>query len=302
VDTAPFDHSVQSLKGHVDLLTGSVVATEAAHVAERTEQAQKVADCMKSGFSKLILSELSQQTTELRNRTESALLKLRDLMAACLRVQETMQADYARITGRYAKVFESLDDETQKRVSSLDGDAITLQRQIIELPGRTSSQLCTEATISAAEGSAAQIKLRAGNIRAKAHELLQNAASYLAQERQLTRDMQVILEDVAVNESKMLCLEALHLEADSPNGGIQQSLLANDVLSPVQKKQSEIAEYFHRNDLPWRPMADKTRGQIERFLMPLVDGIQSGNQQHDLRVRRQMIKLWQSDSPQELSS
>ena len=33
VDTDPFDEEVHKMKDHVDLLTGSVVATEAAHVA-----------------------------------------------------------------------------------------------------------------------------------------------------------------------------------------------------------------------------------------------------------------------------
>jgi DNA-binding transcriptional regulator GbsR (MarR family) len=300
VDTHPFDSSVHSLKTHVDVLTGSVVAMEVAHVKEKVEGAKRVADCVTDGFFKLIRSEISQQTTALKNRVDSSLLKLNDLRVACRRVQETMQLDYSRITERYSKIFEELDRETKKRISSIDSAAISVRSQVSEQPARAICGLCTEATISAAENSAAQIKVTAGAIRAQVHKLLQNATAYLAQERTLTRDVQMMLFDSGSLKAGMTYLPVLYLEADAHSGVISRSFLPDGPNSPVRRYEVQTRELFQQRELKWADMDENSRTQVERFLMPLVDGIQGGDREHDARVRQSMMQLWKSSLPQML--
>ena len=54
VDTDPFDKEVHEMKGHVDLLTGSVVATEAAHVNSIDEKSRQIGDTIIRGFFKTV--------------------------------------------------------------------------------------------------------------------------------------------------------------------------------------------------------------------------------------------------------
>jgi transcription initiation factor IIE alpha subunit len=288
------------LKTHVDVLTGSVVATEAAHVREKAESANRVADCVSEGFFKLIRSEISQQTTALKNRVDSGLLKLNDLKAACLRVQKTMQLDYSRITERYSKIFEELDRETKKRVSSIDSAAISVRSQVSEQPARVICSLCTEATVSAAENSTAQIKVTAGAIRSQVHRLLQNATAYLAQERRLTRDVQLMLVDSGSSEAGMTYLPVLYLEADSQSGAFRRSFFPDGPISPVRKHEVQMTELFQQKELAWTPMEENSRVQVERFLMPMIDGVHSDSREHDVRVRQSMMQLWKTNSPQML--
>jgi len=51
VDTRPFDQSVDHCNSNVNLLTGAVVATEAAQVASIHENSEKVAGTIVNGFS-----------------------------------------------------------------------------------------------------------------------------------------------------------------------------------------------------------------------------------------------------------
>ena len=65
VDTVPFDHSVATCNNHVDALTGSVVATQAAQVKSIKEKAKKVGDTVVNGFFEVIRFEISNQIVEL---------------------------------------------------------------------------------------------------------------------------------------------------------------------------------------------------------------------------------------------
>src|SRR5215469_6273600 len=71
VDTNPFDHGVDQLKHHVDVLTGSVVATEAAQVLQKSQNADKISKSVSAGFFNLIHSEITQQSAALKNRVQS---------------------------------------------------------------------------------------------------------------------------------------------------------------------------------------------------------------------------------------
>jgi hypothetical protein len=67
VDTSSFDHSVSTIKHHIDGLTTAVVATEAAQIAERVRSADEIGQSVTSGFFQLIGSEIAQQMVALKS-------------------------------------------------------------------------------------------------------------------------------------------------------------------------------------------------------------------------------------------
>ena len=83
VDTDPFDESVEHMKDGVDLLTGSVAATEAAQVSSIRENSARIGQTIISGFFKTVKSDISQQITELRTRTDALLVQLNELAKRC---------------------------------------------------------------------------------------------------------------------------------------------------------------------------------------------------------------------------
>src|ERR1039457_81802 len=118
VDTSSFDHSVSTIKHHIDGLTVAVIATESVQLEEKVRSANAIGQSVTSGFFRLIGSEITQQMVALKSRVDSLFLKLNDMKSACQRIQQNMQQDYHRITDRYSGIFEEMDRELAKRIAS----------------------------------------------------------------------------------------------------------------------------------------------------------------------------------------
>jgi hypothetical protein len=59
VDTNPFDQSVGSANRHINMLTSSVIATEAAHIAAKVQTSEAISNTIVDGFFGLIKSEIN---------------------------------------------------------------------------------------------------------------------------------------------------------------------------------------------------------------------------------------------------
>ena len=91
VDTNPFDNSVENCNRNVNLLTGAVVATEAAQIVSIDKNSKKVASTIISGFFGYIRSEISQQIAELSQNIDAQLMHLKELSQSCLAKKKQME-------------------------------------------------------------------------------------------------------------------------------------------------------------------------------------------------------------------
>lgn len=304
VDTDRFHGSVHSLRGHIDGFTASVVATEAAHIRQKAETAQRIAATLNDGFNQLIRSEISQQTAGLRSRVDSRLLELRDMGQSCIHIQQNMQADYARITERYAKVFEELDREMQRRVFSLDSGPLQVRDQVQERVTRISSdKLCGIATVTAAESARAQMMLAGAGARARAHSLLQSAAAYLGQELRMARGIQAMCAaKVEASESSQLFLPVLYMESDAAAGPARQAWMAAGPSRSLENLKAQACDLFSQPALAWRSMAPEKRRQLEERLLARLESVRDASPAAEARIRENIVRLWKAGAPQELSA
>lgn len=120
VNTTPFDRSVSDCTKHVDALTGSVVATEAAQIASIREKGKQIGDTVINGFFNTVRFEISSQIVELTKRVEALLLDLHEKQKKLMALREQMERDYHRTADRYTRIFTDLDNELENRVHSLD--------------------------------------------------------------------------------------------------------------------------------------------------------------------------------------
>lgn len=304
VDTEAFQGSVHSLRRHVDALTGSVVAAEAAHIHQKAVNASRIAQSVNQGFNQLIRSEISQQLAGLKSRVDSLLLKLKDLGHACRRTQETMQADYERITERYANIFDELDREVHRRVSTLDTAPMSVRSELQKQVGRVfSSRLCGIAAVGSAENARAQMKVVAAGVRAQTQRVLQRALAYLAQEVRMSRSIeQTLIGKAGTHSAADLMLPVLYMEVDGDRGLTQRSWIAAGAPPAIKDVNSNAGELFQQNGLPWHPMTENNRRQTEQFLLARLDAIRSGQPERDARIRQNVLRLWRGQAPQTLSA
>ena len=127
VDTDPFEAGVAKCNSRVNLLTTTVVATEVAQIASIASNAKKVGSAVVEGFFKTIRSEISQQIMELSQKIDSHLIHLRELAKSCAARQKQMETDYNRISTRYSKIFNDLNNELSNRIYELNKPAFSFK-------------------------------------------------------------------------------------------------------------------------------------------------------------------------------
>lgn len=180
VDTDPFDNQVDSMKKRVDLLTGSVVATEAAQVASKKSSSEKVGSTIVKGFFKAVQSDISQQVTELKNNTDALLIQLNKLAAQCNDKKRQMGIDYQRLSARYTKIFDDLNHELENRIYSIDEPVFQVTRHTDEsaLKG-TDTDMVAVASVSAGENARALSKISASVLKRSALDAIRKGKLFL---------------------------------------------------------------------------------------------------------------------------
>ncbi len=156
VVTDPFDDAVRGMNKHVDLLTGSVVAAQGAHIAAIDETSKKVGDTIISGFFKTVKSDITQQIAELTTRTDALLLQLNQLAARCNDKKRQMGVDYQRLAERYGKIFTDLNNELENRIYSIDEPVFNAKRNLDDV-GSMTGKNGSIATVSVVAGENAQV-------------------------------------------------------------------------------------------------------------------------------------------------
>ena len=184
VNTNPFDNSIGYCNEQINILSGSVIATEAAQVASINLNARKISGTIVDGFFGLIRSEISQQVSELRPRVETLIIELMKHQESCIGKRTQMEQDYARIAERYLKLFNELDKEMYNRIQKMNQSAFAthhqLNTQVIRAICDTNAGVVT--VFNKEEGQAHSAIFSSG-LKGRVLQLLNSAKQYLISKR-----------------------------------------------------------------------------------------------------------------------
>ncbi|MDR0643906.1 MAG: hypothetical protein LBG05_03175 [Treponema sp.] len=126
VDTSPMASTVDSVKSHVRNVTAAVTAMEAAVIATERQSAKTICENVDNGFFIMVKSQISQKAVAAYTEMTSKQMTLLQLVKALDNVKRQMEADYNMISGRYAKLFHSLNKALETRIRELDRPAMRL--------------------------------------------------------------------------------------------------------------------------------------------------------------------------------
>jgi len=291
VDTDPFDNSVAGCNRTVNLLTGAVVATEAAQIASIDKNSKKVATTIVDGFFGYIRSEISQQVMELSQRIDALLLHLRELEKSCLAKQKQMEVDYNRISGRYVNIFNDLNKELENRVFELDKPTFVFKNNIDNHSNRIfDNDLVSSVAIFGREGGELQAKISASIAKKRTLNAINQVKIFLWKQKELqaTINRSMLNENYATTRFSPVCF----VETHSDKRQINKNVYHPDFLPKLN--QNEMVECFKTQK--WANVTPTQKENIQRYFNTEVSTAYTSNDQHNERVKNMIVKIFDINS------
>lgn len=288
VDTEEFDSQVNHCNNNVNLLTGSVAATEAAQVASVRENSKKIGETLISGFHHYVGYEISQQITELRNKIDSLLLNLRKFSERCLSKRDQMQSDYNRTCARYLKIFNELDQELENRIHSVDAPVFDLARSAETISQDSDLQgAVAVSSVSAAENSRLHAMISASVAKKRAKEAISKAERFLSVQYAADR---VLADSLRPGEAAIEYMPCCLVETEV---GPQQHM-AQIYPSPMLSKVPMDKLTYEMNEFPWQAIVPyDTAQKIGAYYNEEVASLSaSARDEHSRRVAAMTANLF----------
>lgn len=286
VETAHFDKSVGECNGNVGLLTGAVVATEAAQVSSIKENAKKVGNTIINGFFKTVGYEISQQISELSNRINATLLHLAELSNRCKEKKKQMDNDYHRLSDRYVKVFDELNAELKNRIYELDRPVFGFRQNIDKNSYKAlGTDIVGTVAVSGSENSRLEALISASMVKKQAQETMGKADSFLVRQWQTERLLHECLvpEDFAGKYYIPVC----YFEYCDMNNCSQKDLFESGVVSC---DRDFLFEEFEKKQ--WIDSDIETADQIKNYFLHEVSENCKGADSHTGRIADYINKLF----------
>lgn len=285
VDTTPFDASTHHCGGQVDMLTGSVAATEAAQVASIKENSRKIGKTLIDGFFKTVRSEISQQINELKNNVEATLLKLQSDARRCNDMKRQMEVDYNRKCEQYLKIFSDLDRELENRIRNLDQPTFLFRTDADKLNSRfAESDMVPTVSISGGENARLGAQLSATLTLQRANDTLGKAIRFL----QVQKNTAETITSCIMESSKEgnLFLPVFYMESANGKGSVSSELYSSKQLA---SHKNQISESLRGQK--WTRPTEEDMSTIRRYFNEAVSSSVASDQ-HGERVREQIIRLF----------
>jgi hypothetical protein len=292
VDTSPFDNSVEQCNTNVNLLTGAVVATEAAQIASIDKNSKKVANTIVSGFFSYIKSEISQQIAELSQGIESQLMHLRELSKAVLDKKRQMESDFMRISGRYAKTFDDLNNELSNRIFELDKHAFVFKKELDNQSVRaTNNDLVNTVAVFGKEGSELQIKISVSIAKKRALDTINKARVFLWQQKKLhdTVQQSMLNEQIEAPQYAPVCF----IETKADNSQITRGLYAPSYVAAFNENQTKntLIEEFTEATNSWSTITPDYMDSLKLYFNSELNTSYSSADRHSVRVKEMIQKI-----------
>jgi len=292
VDTDPFDNSVANCNTNVNLLTGAVVATEAAQIISIDKNSKKVASTIISGFFGYIRSEISQQVAELSQNIDAQLMHLKELSQSCLSKKKQMEGDFNRISSRYVKIFDDLNNELSNRVHELDKPTFVLKKETDAQNKRTSeNDMVNTAAILGGECGNLHTKISTSIAKKRALDTLNQAKVFLWQQKKLNNTIQQCMLNENTNNQKFspVCF----IETNNEKSQIGKNLFTPTFLTSLQEniKKSEIIAQFSETSNSWIAIPSEYNDNLILYFNSELNKYYSSSDQHAGRVKEMIQKI-----------
>lgn len=250
VDTNPFDSSASNCSDSVRNLNGAVVSMNAAQVASIAKSANEVADHVVTGFFNMISSELSQNMSALAAKFKAVYELLTTKSSTLEKQQLVMQDDYSRVSDRYNKIFQNLDEELEKRIVALDKNVFEISKRVQgeQLHTETSKKV-TQFLLGVNEDEILQQQLTVACAKSRVQRAMDGLVANVVQETAYANKVKGIVFDKQCQSEQKNYIPVIYTESSNLNSDmVDYNCYSNPTSSDsVQKINETVKSYFVSN-------------------------------------------------------
>lgn len=291
VDTTPMASEIQSVSHGVNRVSGAVVAMQAAVIAAEKEGADHVCENVNKGFYSLIHSQISQKIAQLTSTVEAKLLELAQYASALKGIQSRMTADYNMISGRYTKLFKSINNMLESRVSELDTPVFKLvdrDAKLVESRMRLNS---AKFSVHQLESILSSQMLAASKVKADAESTMEAITRYVKDTSIQTKKSDASMSDTRIDSVEDLYIPVSIVESSSsvgtPNVNYFVARSGNPEIDDnidASVREQSVNSVLHGtwSQIDPNDMA-KVKAEFSKLLMKSTD---------DKRVKEQIVRLF----------
>ena len=274
VDTDPFDDSVNGCSSSVRHLNGAVVAMNAAQVASIHKSADEVSSHVVNGFFNMIGSELSQNMAAMFAKFKAVFGLLTTKSATLEKQQLVMQDDYARISDRYNKIFQNLDEELEKRIVALDKNVFEISRRVQgeQLHSETSKKVA-QFLLGVNEDEILQQQLIVANSKSRVKDAMRRLSDNVVQECAYANKMGSVVSEKPCargeqNFIPVIFTESSNLTSDAMEYNCFSNFLSNN---SEEKISTAVKNYFFSNSSEAASKDENETKQIDEAFKAIAE-------------------------------
>jgi hypothetical protein len=228
---------------------------------------------------------------ELSTKLDATLMHLHELAKRCVGKQMQMETDYNRISGRYLKIFDDLDNELENRIFELDKPAFAFKRESDKHSDRTlNSDLVGTVAVFGAESGDLQARIGASIAKKRALDTIGKANTFLVKQKRLNN----IIYQSMLNESRAATqyLPVCYIETSNGENQTGKQVYQAGFLPKIQ--QNELFDDFRSQN--WGVVSTAGKENIQRYFNAEVGNCYTSADKHTERVRDNINKLFNIDS------
>ncbi|MDR0638007.1 MAG: hypothetical protein LBG27_03730 [Spirochaetaceae bacterium] len=297
VETEPFDNSVTRVNRNLDVLTGSVVAMNAAQVAAIQKTAQEVSASLIDGFFGTINQELIQQLQQLDSAIKAGFGLLEEQGKAVSAQKDTMETDYNRISSRYTALFQDLDNECHKRVYALDKSAFVLSDMLKTFLIGANTDACAKNLLGIGDESGSKNVLLTSRLKRIMLEVFKTLSQYVTQEERMSALIDSFLVDRNIGEKETVYIPVVWTESDSlEQGTCDRNSYIPDFVDDARRAgiQEKTAAYC-AVATDWKAVSSGERDAIDKEFKSIAEAEFGGSaDEKSARVYGKLMELWQN--------
>lgn len=290
VNTLPFDASVLHCTQQVTGLTASVVAMNAAQCMTIHDNTQKISKTIIDGFFHSVRTELSTQRAALEQTIAARLMLLRKQAELLREKRSTMERDYQRVSTRYMKIFDDLNDQLHRKIHQIDAPVFALVREVETQSARMlHTDLVQTAFTSERENSLAQAQIGVALMKRHAQTAMGQAQTFLLKQAKSTATLQSVAYSGATSATH--CLPVVFMATQSAHSTQQTCHIAEALTQQLPHLSQQLTAQLQQQQFTKR--SNNEQQQIASFLQAQIAQHLSQDDPHTQRVRQMLHRLIQ---------